>query len=281
MQEEGVFNKDPWPHTWIHLLLSFHLRKISRIKNIPGTVQGLGFYLCEERGWRTWFPRVTQLNDFLYYKKAFLWVCKFHGVKNWQKILWSLWEARVLCSHKIIAGFSNYRHPLELEYLVSIPFVSWLLNRVGLGSLNTNQQGNNDLFNLILLPFCTYPCFSACLDQAAEEVGYPVMIKASEGGGGKGIRKVNNADDFPNLFRQVTFPIDLYCLVLNVQVGWFWEHRNGNVNELKKSALCIRACLATWNCEFMLSLLCTLVGFQCMCISNTVVRCPNITRNAE
>ncbi|XP_075709617.1 acetyl-CoA carboxylase 1 isoform X2 [Rhinoderma darwinii] len=39
--------------------------------------------------------------------------------------------------------------------------------------------------------------------KAAEMVGYPVMIKASEGGGGKGIRKVNNAEDFPNLFRQV------------------------------------------------------------------------------
>ncbi|XP_039612650.1 acetyl-CoA carboxylase 1 isoform X1 [Polypterus senegalus] len=39
--------------------------------------------------------------------------------------------------------------------------------------------------------------------QAAENVGYPVMIKASEGGGGKGIRKVNSAEDFPNLFRQV------------------------------------------------------------------------------
>ncbi|XP_048093827.1 acetyl-CoA carboxylase 1 isoform X3 [Alosa alosa] len=39
--------------------------------------------------------------------------------------------------------------------------------------------------------------------KAAEQVGYPVMIKASEGGGGKGIRKVNCADDFPNLFRQV------------------------------------------------------------------------------
>ncbi|XP_064424983.1 acetyl-CoA carboxylase 1 isoform X2 [Latimeria chalumnae] len=38
---------------------------------------------------------------------------------------------------------------------------------------------------------------------AAEDIGYPVMIKASEGGGGKGIRKVNSADDFPNLFRQV------------------------------------------------------------------------------
>ncbi|GAB6029960.1 hypothetical protein CHUAL_005655 [Chamberlinius hualienensis] len=39
--------------------------------------------------------------------------------------------------------------------------------------------------------------------QAAQKIGYPVMIKASEGGGGKGIRKVENADDFPNMLRQV------------------------------------------------------------------------------
>ena len=29
------------------------------------------------------------------------------------------------------------------------------------------------------------------------------MIKASEGGGGKGIRKVENFEDFPTAFRQV------------------------------------------------------------------------------
>lgn len=57
------------------------------------------------------------------------------------------------------------------------------------------------------LVYCVY--LHVCLKvvcfhcQASEKVGYPVMVKASEGGGGKGIRKVNCADDLPNLFRQV------------------------------------------------------------------------------
>lgn len=36
----------------------------------------------------------------------------------------------------------------------------------------------------------------------AKEIGFPVMIKASEGGGGKGIRKVDNEADFVTLYNQ-------------------------------------------------------------------------------
>ena len=39
--------------------------------------------------------------------------------------------------------------------------------------------------------------------ESAQKIGFPVMIKASEGGGGKGIRKAENAEEFCNLFRQV------------------------------------------------------------------------------
>ncbi|KTF87604.1 hypothetical protein cypCar_00010440 [Cyprinus carpio] len=48
---------------------------------------------------------------------------------------------------------------------------------------------------------------------SAEKIGYPVVIKASEGGGGKGIRKVDSSEDFPSFFRQ-------YAVRLAKMVGY-------------------------------------------------------------
>lgn len=36
-----------------------------------------------------------------------------------------------------------------------------------------------------------------------KEIGYPAMIKASDGGGGKGIRKVVSEEELQTAFRQV------------------------------------------------------------------------------
>lgn len=53
--------------------------------------------------------------------------------------------------------------------------------------------------------------------QAAEKIGFPLMIKASEGGGGKGIRKAESAEDFPILFRQVSCSCCVFfCMSLGI-----------------------------------------------------------------
>lgn len=43
--------------------------------------------------------------------------------------------------------------------------------------------------------------------EISERIGFPIMIKASEGGGGKGIRMVDSAEKFKNAFQAVAVEV--------------------------------------------------------------------------
>lgn len=70
--------------------------------------------------------------------------------------------------------------------------------------LTVRHQNNFNTFVYFKVIHLKLPCALCGISlQGAETIGYPVVIKASEGGGGKGIRKVESSEDFPASFRQV------------------------------------------------------------------------------
>ena len=55
--------------------------------------------------------------------------------------------------------------------------------------------------------------------SSSQKIGYPVMIKASEGGGGKGIRKAESAEEFPKQYAQVSLALFSFLALF----GPFWS----------------------------------------------------------
>ncbi|XP_076818165.1 acetyl-CoA carboxylase-like isoform X1 [Clavelina lepadiformis] len=94
-----------------------------------------------------------------------------------------------------------------------VPTLPWSGSRLTVLQHNgAETSGGNSLDNGSAGKFITVPdeiyrkgCIQGVENalKVALEIGYPLMIKASEGGGGKGIRKVLNPDDFPAALRQV------------------------------------------------------------------------------
>ncbi|KAG9291426.1 hypothetical protein G9A89_021845 [Geosiphon pyriformis] len=81
----------------------------------------------------------------------------------------------------------------------NIPTMDW--SGSGLTHTEKNKHGH------VMVPDHIYEkaCIKSPEDglEKAKSIGFPVMIKASEGGGGKGIRKVESPDNFEQAFNQV------------------------------------------------------------------------------
>ncbi|NXD65210.1 ACACB carboxylase, partial [Eolophus roseicapillus] len=86
---------------------------------------------------------------------------------------------------------------------LQIPTLPWS----GSGLLAQRSEEGQKHQQTISIPLETYD--QACIKdmeeglEVAKRIGYPLMIKAAEGGGGKGIRKVEAAEEFGTCFRQV------------------------------------------------------------------------------
>ncbi|NWU96797.1 ACACB carboxylase, partial [Upupa epops] len=84
---------------------------------------------------------------------------------------------------------------------VQIPTLPWS----GSGLVAKWSEEDQQDQHTISIPLETYA--KGCVKdveeglEVAQKVGYPLMIKAAEGGGGKGIRKVEAAEEFGTCFR--------------------------------------------------------------------------------
>ncbi|NXJ03930.1 ACACB carboxylase, partial [Odontophorus gujanensis] len=84
---------------------------------------------------------------------------------------------------------------------VQIPTLPWSGSGLVAQWSEEDQKGQQ----MISIPLETYG--QGCVKdmeeglEVAKRIGYPLMIKAAEGGGGKGIRKVEAAEEFGACFR--------------------------------------------------------------------------------
>ncbi|PYI30532.1 hypothetical protein BP00DRAFT_201561 [Aspergillus indologenus CBS 114.80] len=77
-----------------------------------------------------------------------------------------------------------------------VPCIPW--SGTGVDEVRVDDQGIVTVDDEVYKQGCTFSPEEGL--EKAKEIGFPVMIKASEGGGGKGIRKVESEDDFVSLY---------------------------------------------------------------------------------
>ncbi|MCJ1313429.1 acetyl-coenzyme-A carboxylase [Agyrium rufum] len=84
-----------------------------------------------------------------------------------------------------------------------VPCIPW--SGEGVDTVRVDDNGIVTVDDDIYDKGCTHNAEEGL--QKAKEIGFPVMVKASEGGGGKGIRKVDHEADFARLYKEAASEI--------------------------------------------------------------------------
>lgn len=78
-----------------------------------------------------------------------------------------------------------------------VPCIPW--SGTGVDTVEVNEEGIVTVADSVYMKGCVQSWEEGL--QKAQEIGFPVMIKASEGGGGKGIRKAESEEGFEALYK--------------------------------------------------------------------------------
>jgi hypothetical protein len=84
-----------------------------------------------------------------------------------------------------------------LAQAAGVPTLPWSGSGVAVSFADCNGVIPEDTYNKA----CVFSLDEAI--ESCQRIGYPIMLKASWGGGGKGIRKVHNDDEVRQVFKQI------------------------------------------------------------------------------
>lgn len=88
-----------------------------------------------------------------------------------------------------------------------VPCMAW--SGTGITDTKMSDEGFLDVPEDAYMKACVRTASEAL--ERAKAIGFPVMIKASEGGGGKGIRKVEGEQNFAQVFKAVESEVPGQC----------------------------------------------------------------------
>ncbi len=84
-----------------------------------------------------------------------------------------------------------------LAQAANVPTIPWSGTGVSMSFEECNGQIPQEMYNKA----CVFEMEDAI--ESCNRIGYPIMLKASWGGGGKGIRKVHSDDEVRAVFKQI------------------------------------------------------------------------------